>query len=156
MAECYVRTLYPYINRQQDELSFDTGVELKIIKKHNDGWWLACDENHSLVGLIPSNYVEEIQERTSKNITDTYSYPDIVLKNKDDVEKKRGGSEVVLRNNPKDGYSNPDKVLAFESKEEPEHDNYNDPDEVLMLESKQTKSEEPYTNPDIVLLGEES
>ena len=61
-----------------------SGSILKILRKQDDGWWFAVNEISSKQGLIPSNYVEEIQNGEANNESDTassseeeyYEYPD--------------------------------------------------------------------------------
>jgi len=53
-----VRTLYSYTAQNDEEMSFTSGVLLKIIEKEDKNWWLA--QHNAKIGFVPSNYVEEV------------------------------------------------------------------------------------------------
>ncbi len=62
---CTVKTLYPFQSQVTEELSFDKDLVLQIIEKPKDDpdWWMARTFNGQ-VGLIPRNYVQEINRYT--------------------------------------------------------------------------------------------
>ena len=52
-----VVSLYEYIQQRDDELTFQEGVIIYVIKKNDDGWFEGVSENGA-AGLFPGNYVE--------------------------------------------------------------------------------------------------
>uniref|UniRef100_A0A915JUR4 Uncharacterized protein n=1 Tax=Romanomermis culicivorax TaxID=13658 RepID=A0A915JUR4_ROMCU len=52
------RTLYSYEAQATDELTFETGDIIEIMKEDPSGWWLGKLKNKQ--GLFPSNYVERM------------------------------------------------------------------------------------------------
>ncbi|CAJ0574360.1 unnamed protein product, partial [Mesorhabditis spiculigera] len=52
-----VTALYAYDAQDTDELSFEVGAEIELLKKHESGWWQG--KIGSQQGLFPSNYVQE-------------------------------------------------------------------------------------------------
>ena len=54
--------LYPA--ESQEELSFNQGDVMKIIRKHSSGWWKA--ELNGKEGLIPGNFVKEVAPPVSR------------------------------------------------------------------------------------------
>uniref|UniRef100_A0A914CMP1 SH3 domain-containing protein n=1 Tax=Acrobeloides nanus TaxID=290746 RepID=A0A914CMP1_9BILA len=52
-----VRALYEYDAQDTDELSFDTGQIIELVRKNESGWWQGRIGPRN--GLFPSNYVEE-------------------------------------------------------------------------------------------------
>lgn len=52
------RALYDYSASQPDELELQSGVNINIYEKRQDGWWQG--ELNGRVGLFPATYVEEI------------------------------------------------------------------------------------------------
>ena len=51
-----VVALYKYAREREDELSFQEGVIIYVIKKYDDGWFEGVTENGAS-GLFPENYV---------------------------------------------------------------------------------------------------
>lgn len=52
-----VVTLYEYIQARDDELTFQEGKIIYVVKKHDNGWFEGVMENGAS-GLFPGNYVE--------------------------------------------------------------------------------------------------
>lgn len=48
---------YDFKATRDDELSIQSGDNINIIEKRNDGWWKG--ELRSTIGLFPSTYVRE-------------------------------------------------------------------------------------------------
>ena len=71
-----VRTLYSYTAHNNEELSFESGMVLKILKKEDDNWWLA--QHSAKTGLVPSNYVEEVIVVDGEEEDDSSPYADPV------------------------------------------------------------------------------
>uniref|UniRef100_A0A7M5XKG5 SH2 domain-containing protein n=1 Tax=Clytia hemisphaerica TaxID=252671 RepID=A0A7M5XKG5_9CNID len=87
---------------------------LKILRKPNKHWWLAVNQNYSmqgLAGLVPTNYVKEIQDVVSEKVegfgTDN-SNPDIVPTDEDNY--------ILMAKQGTGSNDEPDKVLNFEMK----------------------------------------
>ena len=51
-----VLAIYDYQQDKDDELSFNEGQVIYVIRKNDDGWWEGCMEG--MTGLFPGNYVE--------------------------------------------------------------------------------------------------
>ena len=51
-----VLAIYDYQQDKDDELSFNEGQILFVIRKNDDGWWEGSMEG--MTGLFPGNYVE--------------------------------------------------------------------------------------------------
>ena len=49
-------TLYEYEQQMDDELTFQEGVTIYVIKKNDDGWYEGVTEGGK-TGLFPENYV---------------------------------------------------------------------------------------------------
>ena len=62
-SDTVVTALYDYVARDSDELSIWKGESLVAVESYDDGWLLA--RNGENEGLIPSNYVSEINEINS-------------------------------------------------------------------------------------------
>ena len=59
---CKVQTLYPFSSQSNEELSFDKGILLEIIEKpKNDPDWWKAKSPQGEVGLVPRNYVQEVE-----------------------------------------------------------------------------------------------
>ena len=58
---CKVQTLYPFSSQSSEELSFEKGVLLDVIEKPKDDpdWWKARTPLGE-IGLVPRNYVQEV------------------------------------------------------------------------------------------------
>ena len=54
----YVQVLYDYKAQRPDELDLKVGDLLKIVHKHESGWWIG--NNGKYEGLFPSNYAKEV------------------------------------------------------------------------------------------------
>uniref|UniRef100_A0A7M5UIW0 SH3 domain-containing protein n=1 Tax=Clytia hemisphaerica TaxID=252671 RepID=A0A7M5UIW0_9CNID len=66
--QIYVRTLYQYEAKNENEISFEKGVFLKILSRpEGDWWWLALNEANSQKGWVPRNYVQEIVDLPEHN-----------------------------------------------------------------------------------------
>lgn len=50
-------SVYSYAQQRDDELSFDEGVIIYVVKKNDDGWFEGVTES-GVTGLFPGNYVE--------------------------------------------------------------------------------------------------
>ena len=57
----YVRCLADYIASDEDQLNFEEGQMLYIMRVVDSGWWFGIDDMDN-DGWIPSNYVERIEE----------------------------------------------------------------------------------------------
>lgn len=53
---CAVVAIYSYVQDKDDELTFDEGAVIYVVKKNDDGWWEGVMDGHT--GLFPGNYVE--------------------------------------------------------------------------------------------------
>jgi len=51
-----VVAIYSYQQDKDDELTFDEGAVIYVVKKNDDGWWEGVMDGHT--GLFPGNYVE--------------------------------------------------------------------------------------------------
>lgn len=51
-----VVAIYSYTQDKDDELTFDEGAVIYVVKKNDDGWWEGVMDGHT--GLFPGNYVE--------------------------------------------------------------------------------------------------
>ncbi|XP_070583141.1 ABI gene family member 3 [Erythrolamprus reginae] len=54
-----VVTLYPYVQKKEDELSFTEGVIIYVTRKHSSGWCEGVTSDAE--GLFPGNYAEPLQ-----------------------------------------------------------------------------------------------
>ena len=58
----YYQAIYPFIARNDLEVSLTEGHYVKVIEKHdldgNDEWWLVEVEGHQ--GYAPANYIEKV------------------------------------------------------------------------------------------------
>jgi len=52
-----VVSIYDYVRQRDDELTFQEGVVIYVIKKNDDGWYEGVTEGGA-TGLFPGNYVE--------------------------------------------------------------------------------------------------
>jgi len=52
-----VVSLYEYVQQRDDELTFQEGVIIYVIKKNDDGWYEGVTDGGA-TGLFPGNYVE--------------------------------------------------------------------------------------------------
>ena len=52
-----VVSLYSYAQQRDDELTFDEGVVIYVVKKNDDGWFEGVTDS-GVTGLFPGNYVE--------------------------------------------------------------------------------------------------
>lgn len=57
-----VVAIYDYIQDKEDELSFQEGAIIYVIKKNDDGWYEGV--MNGTTGLFPGNYVESIMHYT--------------------------------------------------------------------------------------------
>lgn len=53
-----VVAIYDYARDKEDELSFQEGAIIYVIKKNDDGWYEGV--MNGTTGLFPGNYVESI------------------------------------------------------------------------------------------------
>merc|ERR1711974_2401 len=51
-----VAAIYDYSADKDDELSFNEGATIYVLKKNDDGWWEGV--MNGVTGLFPGNYVE--------------------------------------------------------------------------------------------------
>ena len=51
-----VTAIYDYNADKEDELSFQEGSKIYVLKKNDDGWWEGVMDG--ITGLFPGNYVE--------------------------------------------------------------------------------------------------
>ena len=51
-----VTAIYDYSADKDDELSFQEGATIYVLKKNDDGWWEGVMDG--ITGLFPGNYVE--------------------------------------------------------------------------------------------------
>ena len=51
-----VAAIYDYAADKDDELSFNEGATIYVLKKNDDGWWEGV--MNGVTGLFPGNYVE--------------------------------------------------------------------------------------------------
>ena len=56
-----VVAIYDYTKDKDDELSFNEGAVIYVIKKNDDGWYEGVLDGTT--GLFPGNYVEELIQR---------------------------------------------------------------------------------------------
>ena len=56
-----VVAIYDYAKDKDDELSFNEGALIYVIKKNDDGWYEGVLDAQT--GLFPGNYVEELSQR---------------------------------------------------------------------------------------------
>jgi len=52
-----VVAIYDYNADKEDELTFQEGQVIYVLKKNDDGWWEGVMEG--ITGLFPGNYVEQ-------------------------------------------------------------------------------------------------
>lgn len=57
-----VVAIYDYTRDKEDELSFQEGAIIYVIKKNDDGWYEGVMSGTT--GLFPGNYVESIMHYT--------------------------------------------------------------------------------------------
>lgn len=57
-----VVAIYDYMQDKEDELSFQEGAIIYVIKKNDDGWFEGVMSDTT--GLFPGNYVESIMHYT--------------------------------------------------------------------------------------------
>lgn len=57
-----VVAIYDYTQDKEDELSFQEGAIIYVIKKNDDGWYEGV--MNGTTGLFPGNYVESIMHYT--------------------------------------------------------------------------------------------
>ena len=53
-----VEALYDYVKDKDDELTFNAGVIIYVLKKNDDGWYEGVLDG--ITGLFPGNYVETV------------------------------------------------------------------------------------------------
>lgn len=53
-----VLAIYDYNADKEDELTFQEGQVIYVLKKNDDGWWEGVMEG--ITGLFPGNYVEPV------------------------------------------------------------------------------------------------
>lgn len=57
-----VVAIYDYMQDKEDELSFQEGAIIYVIRKNDDGWFEGVMSSNT--GLFPGNYVESIMHYT--------------------------------------------------------------------------------------------
>ena len=60
---CAVETIYPYEQSRPDELTFDEGEIIYVLKKNADDWYEGVMAPGKR-GLFPGNYVEPVGDNT--------------------------------------------------------------------------------------------
>ena len=63
--EIKLKALYDYKATDSTQLSIKKGEVLTLVEKTNDNWWNAS--NHTQIGYVPSNYVEEMKPTVVKS-----------------------------------------------------------------------------------------
>lgn len=59
-----VQTLYPFSSVTDEELNFEKGEVMEVVEKpENDPEWWRCKNSRGIVGLVPKNYVTQLDER---------------------------------------------------------------------------------------------
>lgn len=53
-----VEALYDYVKDKDDELTFNAGAIIYVVKKNDDGWYEGILDG--ITGLFPGNYVENL------------------------------------------------------------------------------------------------
>ena len=53
-----MEALYDYVKDKDDELTFNAGVIIYVLKKNDDGWYEGVLDG--ITGLFPGNYVETV------------------------------------------------------------------------------------------------
>ena len=60
-------TMYPYVARNPQDLTFDKGEIIEIDEDiENDLWWHGYSLTSKKSGFVPSNYLEELNSLSSK------------------------------------------------------------------------------------------
>lgn len=75
--------IYDYTRDKEDELSFQEGAIIYVIKKNDDGWFEGVMSGTT--GLFPGNYVESIMHYTDWSISASCW--------EEQEEKEKGGEE---------------------------------------------------------------
>lgn len=60
--------IYDYTKDKEDELSFQEGAIIYVIKKNDDGWYEGV--MNGVTGLFPGNYVESIMHYSEWRLED--------------------------------------------------------------------------------------
>jgi len=76
-----VRAIFKFKGTNNDELKFKKGDLITITQKEDGGWWEGTLDGKT--GWFPSNYVEEISEKTKADATDKEIPEDVLVKNRD-------------------------------------------------------------------------
>mmetsp|Transcript_27964 Transcript_27964/g.49326 ORF Transcript_27964/g.49326 Transcript_27964/m.49326 type:complete len:290 (+) Transcript_27964:148-1017(+) len=66
----FVVALYPYEKQHADEISFEQGDRIKVLDKHQTGWWtgeLKGADGKVRKGNFPSNFVREDEEEEAQS-----------------------------------------------------------------------------------------
>ena len=62
ITETFYEALYDYQAQNHDELTFATGDVIRVLEYNDDGWW--CGElRGGQIGLLPSNYVQLLENQ---------------------------------------------------------------------------------------------
>jgi len=66
----FVVAIYAYEKQHPDELSFQQGDKIKVLEKHQTGWWtgeIKGEDGQMIIGNFPSNFVrqEEVTESSA-------------------------------------------------------------------------------------------
>ncbi|CAO3638462.1 unnamed protein product [Cunninghamella blakesleeana] len=69
-----VRAEYDYDAQQEEELSFTENQEFWLIEQDNPNWYLVKQDNGE-IGLVPSNYVQHINDNTAASTVETQASP---------------------------------------------------------------------------------
>jgi len=60
-----VQSIYEYTGKNDNEISFDVGEEIKVTNQRKDGWWFGENKNGKQ-GLFPGSYVKIIPPNLNK------------------------------------------------------------------------------------------
>lgn len=96
-----VKAIFSFQATQEDELAMQQGELLDVLDMVDDGWWVAKNEKGS-VGMIPSNYVEILSNKSSIDKVEVLSVA------------PRKSSDGNIRNDPL-GISNISKIMIHSS-----------------------------------------
>ncbi|GAB5361744.1 hypothetical protein AAMO2058_000738900 [Amorphochlora amoebiformis] len=69
-AVAYVTAVYAYERQHPDEISFRQGDRIKVLEKHQTGWWtgeIKGEDGQIRVGNFPSNFVQVDEEHTDSH-----------------------------------------------------------------------------------------
>jgi len=101
------KVLFDYVPTQPDELKLTTGEIIYILDKNleDEGWWRGESLSSGRVGVFPDNFVEEINENSSKletngsevNVGDGNSM-NIASKRKQPIQLHPNSNPIMINN----------------------------------------------------------